>query len=371
MRHSKKPDSGMKHHEREDWIMPKEAIFQPIVDPDVFERVQKKIAALPEKKRSPKSASMWLAGLVYCANCGRAMCGKKDTRTGKPQYICSTYVNARGPRAKCGCTCNIVAHDLIEEKLRGYLAEAGLQLSDMISGVKRAMAGKPDALKAAISRAVAAHKKMRELVGADFVRMNEGDKAVMLELPDTDVGYGAILVVPAWDTTRLEQLYRDAFEDQRWDWENKLDELRKQQDTLFQRMDKIAPTSTNSLARVQAELDQVDAQIRETEAKLVNAADLFENANAEYDRLNADWEEAQQVVETEVSARRKAEAVKKVVARINLRFKLTGRKRPVSQLLSIEWVPVGAISPRPQPASKSALERMPQSSSQLSGCRFP
>src|SRR5581483_6038788 len=238
----KKPGSGMKHHEKQDWITPEEPIFPPIVDPEVFDKVQAKIAALPVKKRSPKSAKMWLAGLIHCANCGRAMCGKKDTRSGKPLYICSTYVNARGPRKNCGCTCNIVHHDLIEEKLRAYLADAGVQLLEIIGGAKQALAGKPAALKEAIAAAKEAHRKMRDLVGAEFVLLSAGSTQVsVLELPDHD-GLGGLKFVPEWETDELERLYRGMFENERVDLETRNDDLLAQQEGLIQTLAKLPVT---------------------------------------------------------------------------------------------------------------------------------
>ena len=183
------------------------------------------------------------------------------------------------------------------------------------------------------------------------------------------------MFVPAWDTDRLEQLYRDAFEDGKTDWESKLDDLQANQEELIETLAKVPATATRALSRLQAQIDQIDTEIRETEVKLDNAADAFQQANDQYDRLNREWQEAQSAVETEASARRKAEAVRKVISRINLQFRPTGKKRPVSELLAIEWIPVGAeeLSPRsrssPHPRGKrcsSALD-----SSRGPGCRSP
>jgi hypothetical protein len=234
----------------------------------------------------------------------------------------------------------------------------------MLTGMKQAIAGQPEPLKRAISRAVEAHRQMRELVGAEFVRlsatMTDDEPVTVLELPDVVSGGDAVSFVPAHDTDRLEELYRSSFEDNRVDWEIKLDDLLALQDTLLERLDKIPATSTVALFRVQAQLDQVDAEIRDTRAKFENAADVFKEASTECDRLGKDWQEAQELVENEASARRKAEAVRKVIARINLTFRPTGRRRPVSELMSIEWIPVGAeVSPQSPAVSKSALERMP------------
>lgn len=159
------------------------------------------------------------------------------------------------------------------------------------------------------------------------------------------------MCVPHWDTQRLDELYRHIFSDVRTDAEFRLDGLQARQEELIDTLTKIPVTASRTLAKVQAQIDQIDMEIRDAEAKLENAADAFNKASEEYERISREWQEAQRSVETESSARRKAEAVRKVVSRINLLFRPTGKRRPVSELLAIEWVPVGAeISLRPQPS---------------------
>lgn len=108
----------------------------------------------------------------------------------------------------------------------------------------------------------------------------------------------------------------------------------------------------------------VDAQrmrcVRAVEAQTVDSAQRFVEAEGEIVQTLMDWQAARDAMERETSARRKAESVRKVLAKMVLKFTPTGRKRPTSVLTDWVFVPVGVngeLSPprrsdSPQPDSR-------------------
>ncbi len=86
----------------------------------VWDCVQAKINQSPPERRSPKSAGLWLSGLLYCTHCGQEMRGQQ--RPTRCEYFCSSY-----SKNKDGATClrNAVNHKVIEDHIRHYLKQVG------------------------------------------------------------------------------------------------------------------------------------------------------------------------------------------------------------------------------------------------------
>ena len=55
--------------------------------------------------------------------------------------------------------------------------------------------------------------------------------------------------------------------------------------------------------------------------------------------MSANWEKATEAVESESSARRKAEAVRQVVEKIVVTFEATGKKSPIGRVKSVDVIP--------------------------------
>jgi hypothetical protein len=349
--------------------MPKQPLFEPIIELDLFERVQQKLALKPMKPRAPKSHALWLAGIVYCAKCQKPMNGKIAISKGKRKvatYICSTYVRAPKPREGCACQVNSVKQDLIEEYLLRYLKDAGHHLDNLVTAATKIdRKTRPNALKEAIKRAGKAYHEMRERVGAElFVRTcpSTGTEWWLLSIGDDNYW--------ADDTEQLESIYRSMFSDEQKDLEFRLDDLTAEQEEQLRLLKKLPDNAARAEGRVRARLSEIDAEMADIEAKLVNVADEFEAAQRDCQRLGAEWEAAKTALETEAGARAKAEAVRKVIKQIVLAFKPTGVTRPKSELVGVEFVPVSPQRPSGslQPATQSLTGSI---SPQTTGCRCP
>lgn len=110
-----------RRRQREEWLLPNEPIFPPIVDPDLWERVHKKLNA-PVKARAPRNPSLFLSGLLYCQRCGKSMDGWSTKDKGKwaLTYVCQTY-RRHGLHNDFGCRLHRVAHADVLALINDYL----------------------------------------------------------------------------------------------------------------------------------------------------------------------------------------------------------------------------------------------------------
>jgi len=84
---------------REDWIV-LENTHEAIVDPDVWERVQRLREG--SKRKCTKMGKMGpLNGLLYCANCGNKLRIQRDRQTLREYYVCATYASSRTGHREC------------------------------------------------------------------------------------------------------------------------------------------------------------------------------------------------------------------------------------------------------------------------------
>ena len=80
--------------DQSDQIRPDALEFAAIIDPEVFDKAQAKLAAIKTRAyRAPRTASLWLKGFVYCATCGKPMRGNNGTAGNgqEPGYLCTEY----------------------------------------------------------------------------------------------------------------------------------------------------------------------------------------------------------------------------------------------------------------------------------------
>jgi DNA invertase Pin-like site-specific DNA recombinase len=129
-----------------DWVQSRR-LFEPLVDQQTWAAVRRKLARRTKRTNAPRSAAQYLAGLVYCANCGgRMVCGPVVRRTAKgprkdghagerQQYFCGTYAKCcrEKRRNESPCLRNGVFQDVLERYIDGYLEETGRRLELLTS----------------------------------------------------------------------------------------------------------------------------------------------------------------------------------------------------------------------------------------------
>ena len=113
----------------EDWIIV-EKNHEPIIEPSVFAMVQRMLER--DTRTSPNEEMVLpLAGVVFCADCGRAMCRRSVARGNRKfyYYVCST--NKRGR----GCS----SHSLEQGKLETTVLHALTNQINMIVEMEQLM----------------------------------------------------------------------------------------------------------------------------------------------------------------------------------------------------------------------------------------
>jgi DNA invertase Pin-like site-specific DNA recombinase len=142
-----------------DWVQSRERLFEPLVKQTVWEAVQRKLSQRSRRVNAPRSSAQYLAGLVYCANCGcRMVTGSSRKPTKNPridgfrgerhEFFCGSYFKAVRYRflakkgklkdgqdqPECKCLRNGVFQDVLEPYLIRYLEETGQRLHLLTQG---------------------------------------------------------------------------------------------------------------------------------------------------------------------------------------------------------------------------------------------
>jgi DNA invertase Pin-like site-specific DNA recombinase len=113
----------------EDVVKSATRLYEPLVDAKTWGQVQKKLAGRDRVTKAPRNPNMYLAGLVYCSDCGMPMVARAE----RGEYECGTWDKARvrGALASCPCLRNGVKHAVLEGYVNRYLEETGDKLAEL------------------------------------------------------------------------------------------------------------------------------------------------------------------------------------------------------------------------------------------------
>ena len=138
---------------------------EPIIDADLFDRVQKRLAAVPHvtRSRAPSTCSHWLSGVVRCSSCGStlALGGPADGR----YFQCHAYA-----KGKCS-----VSHSIMMKKLEASLLDelqSTLRTGDFDFRMQPPKTPDHD-VRAALKRIEQKEKKAREAYIAGIDTLDE------------------------------------------------------------------------------------------------------------------------------------------------------------------------------------------------------
>jgi hypothetical protein len=132
-------EEQLSKNDKADWVQSR-PLFPPLVDQQTWDAVQRKLDR-PKHGKAPRTAALYLAGLVYCGNCGARMVAgpaRKAAPGGEErlEYYCGSYHKAvrEGRRRECKCLRNGVFQDVLEGYVERYLEETGQRLQLMTGG---------------------------------------------------------------------------------------------------------------------------------------------------------------------------------------------------------------------------------------------
>lgn len=106
-----------------EWEGPAEALFPPLVDADLYERMLARLQDRSPGKRAPRSLKLWLAGLPVCHKCQTRMVGwayPTDKKT-PYSYACATY-RRHGANNATQCRLHRVGQPVLERIVSDFLA---------------------------------------------------------------------------------------------------------------------------------------------------------------------------------------------------------------------------------------------------------
>jgi DNA invertase Pin-like site-specific DNA recombinase len=155
-------DERQSKNDKADWVQSRR-LFEPLMELKTWDAVQKKLFGRSRRTHAPRSSALYLSGLVYCGNCGGRMVAgltrrpkekpRKDGRAGdRYEYRCGSYAKAirEGWRtirkdgetvrvsrdgAECRCLRNGVFQDTLEGYVERYLEETDRRLELLTDGL--------------------------------------------------------------------------------------------------------------------------------------------------------------------------------------------------------------------------------------------
>jgi DNA invertase Pin-like site-specific DNA recombinase len=133
-----------RHRDVSDYIQPEAPEFDPLITPDVWDKVQAKLTATvgSRKRRPAQTAELWLRPFLFCGHCGKLMRANSPAAKGKvglpyPSYTCGTY-GTYGKRNPAGCRCHRVKAEVLEQLVEQYIDETAPGVRELLNATDTA-----------------------------------------------------------------------------------------------------------------------------------------------------------------------------------------------------------------------------------------
>ena len=328
-----------------DWVQSRR-LFKPLVDQKTWDTVQRKLEGRSRRSHAPRSAAQYLAGLVYCGNCGARMVAgpirrtkskpHKDGHTGERyEYRCGSYFKAVRTKdwSECKCLRNGVFQDTLEVYVERYLEETGQRLDRLTADIDM------DALtERNEAKLFPLHEEFVERMTAllDYIRDNDPDgwEAMWAAVPEAQD-------VPI---ERAVAYYRRCFDPN--GVSAQLAKVEAEHDKLTAQC--LNLKTERAIAKVNDQLARLESSICQLETRRQNMADLVERQWREVCELSQAIGRACRAMKSEMGERAlrlRAKALRAIVQRIECTFTATGQKgggwgKKNSQLVTVTIYPV-------------------------------
>jgi DNA invertase Pin-like site-specific DNA recombinase len=347
---------------REDWTVSRD-LFAPLVDAKTWDAVARKLDR-PKPDKAPRSAALFLAGLVACGNCKALMvAGPRPKKgTGREEYYCGTYHKAvrEKRRHECKCLRNGVYQDVLAGYVERYLDETGRKLAVLL-GEPPTADPRTRRLEAEEGAAWADYQEGFERLTAYLAEQHPEEYAALLEEDaergrlEAQVGDATPGVLANLDDVtraRLDEAirrhaddptrhygpgpregeflanalaaYRDCFDPARL--RDEVAAIEAEHTALMHRYADLPTPRAKDKAK--AELSALEARIAALERQQQDLGETITNALGELRRLAQAVHDARKALaagEGERALRRRAQALRAVIARITCTFVATGK----------------------------------------------
>jgi DNA invertase Pin-like site-specific DNA recombinase len=351
-------------NDKADWVM-SQRLFEPLVDQKTWDAVQKKHDG-PKRARGPRSAAQYLAGLVYCGNCGARMVTgglrkttkypRKDGHVGERyEYFCGTYAKCcrEKRRGESNCLRNGIFQDTLEEYIERYLEETGKRLELLAAGTDipgYLLAAVQDRTEPAAPPA-ASHltDKLEQDLHSQHKTFIDNVEDLLDYIRDNDPKGWAAMWEGLGDAhepsvDRAVEAYRRCFDPD--GLKSDIAALEAQHTALMRQWADLPTPRAKEKAK--AELGALEARIEALEKQQQDISSIVEQQWAEIRDLAKAVKDAQRALTSEngeCALRQSAEALRAIIQRIECTFTATGatgsgwgKRNP--QLVSVTIHPV-------------------------------
>jgi DNA invertase Pin-like site-specific DNA recombinase len=336
-----------------DYIQPDKPHFRAIVPPELFNRVQAKLDQSSKQhtnhhRRPPRTAELWLRGLLICGKCGEPMRGWNAKSKGQESrsYFCGTY-GTYGKENPSGCRCHRVKADLIESIVQQYLDEAAKTVASLIKAVETQ---NPDTFTPLEAEYRTKHQQIWGLVEAMNDRVSafsrqRGGERFLKDYMAYMTGGGESCpprLSAQRNGTPLQSMFDYVHYRESPAIEARLDTLDAEHSQLVDRVLTLPATAKAAIAKANKRIVELEATMDAERAKLVNQADQFHDLMTDLAARKVAIESAKTSL-GESGYRRKAELVRQVIDRIVCHFTYSETKAanlPKSTLRKVEVFPL-------------------------------
>jgi DNA invertase Pin-like site-specific DNA recombinase len=289
-------------------------LFDPIVDRKTWDAVQRKLRGRPKTSHAPKNPGLYLAGIVTCAGCGAPMVARTD----RMEYYCATWDKhrVRGALDECPCERNGVRQAVLEGYIGRFLEETGKRLDLLTEGSD----GNP---------LVDRLEDQEEWAWREFALGMDRLMAYLSKHCPED--YAAIVRDSSQeDSTHFEfvQACLDCYR-ARFDPSASTAEIERLEAEHTELMGQWADLPTpRAKEKARARFTELEARIEELKRQQEDAAEVVEQHYQQMNDLQQAIEDAQAAMRSEADAqslRRRAEALRGLLCRIECEFVLTGK----------------------------------------------
>jgi hypothetical protein len=300
---NEKPVVGKKRKKaKSDHINPDKPIYEPFISKEVWDTVQKKIAAIQTGKRPPRKPELWLSGLLYCSKCNAKMHGWAQQMS----YVCGTY-RTYGPANPTGCTMHRVKHALLEPIIDRYLEESAKK----VQFLKDADGSKGQGMTEQLEKE---HGEKQKEAAKTERQMYDDVKKEIPFLDDYfqgETNWEALseLYGPGLS---LQFTYGQFFQRRKAELKKELDEKDAEHTRLVKAY---ADLQGKAKDKARAMTDALEAEMKDLEARLTNLADKFDGLQKELEQKAKAIEQAKQVLKGQ-SPLKKAEALKGIISKV-------------------------------------------------------
>jgi DNA invertase Pin-like site-specific DNA recombinase len=341
-----------------DWVSAAES-RDGIIDPDTWGRVQARLAR-HEVRRVPRREQLWLAGLVYCAGCGKPMIATSGSprHRKRPHFYCQTYKSFMGRNSPTGCGKNNAPAEVIEELVERYLAEAQVTAETLVKAETNPALLRPFLEKywSESDNFLTAHRRMREFI-TEALDQGEHQLSISDGRPTLVVVEGDQVQVHDESITTFD-VYRHLHDLARVNLIGQIGDLERRRENLYEGMK--AYRSDYARQKADAEMEALTLQVEELQASLVRQDLEARQSHRRLLELQAQLADARKALAGNVF-RRKAEAVRKVIGGIVCHFRraepTSRRNVPGEELFQLDIIPAPGTSLKVQVCDSAVIAR--------------